>query len=98
MTILAKTVLHATPQQQQQLAAIWDKPPRSIDELIQYQQRTDQVLTPDQRAKLLPIRKKVQNSIVDKMLEPARGGFGADDFEKFKKEVKARVDHRIDGQ
>lgn len=95
MQIFARTVLMATPQQQEQLAEIWKLPPRSLDEVIKYQQATAKVLTPAQRAIYDPVRKKFQDRIVDKMLEPASHRMTGSDFEKMSVEVKARLERRI---
>lgn len=97
MKLLSKTVLQATPEQEKRLAEMWDKTPRSLAEIIERQRETDRILTPEQRAKLAPLRRAFQNRIVDEMLEPARDRFAAEDFEKFREEVKKRVEERITG-
>lgn len=98
MSLLGRTVLKLDAEQQKKLDEIWSKTPRSVDEVIKMQQATDKILTPDQIAKLRPIRKRAQDQIVDKMLEPARERMLEADFEKFSNEVKIRVDRRINGQ
>lgn len=98
MRLVSKTLLRVSPEQGKQLTELWDKTPRSVDEVIEYQRRTDQILTPEQRARFKPLRQAFQNRIVDEMLEPARNRFPASDFEKFRNEVKNRVEERISGQ
>lgn len=97
MKLLAKTVLHATPEQEEKLNEIWKNPPRSVEEVIQYQKRTDEVLTPEQRATFKPIRNGFRNRVIDQILSPASKRMTPEDFAKFTQEIKARVAHRIDG-
>lgn len=95
MGLLGATLLQTTPEQQKKLDEIWKTPPRTLEEVNQYQKRTDAVLTEQQLAILKPIRKRVQGQIVDKFLDPVAKRLPPEDFEKFRTEVKNRVDSRI---
>lgn len=61
------------------------------------QKETNRILTPEQRARLAPLRKAYQGRIVDQMLEPARDRFQESDFESLKETVKDRVERRVSG-
>lgn len=91
------SVLQLTADQQKKLGGLWRKDPRSVSELIDYNKRTDEILTPEQRARLKPMRQVMQNQVIDRMLEPGRKSMPEQDFEKLKKEIKARAAQRIDG-
>lgn len=97
MRLVGKTLLQASPEQEKQLAEIWDKTPRSLNEVIEMQRRTDRILTPEQRARLTPLRQGFQSRVIDQMLEPARDRFKPEDFERMKDEVKSRVEQRVQG-
>lgn len=97
MPLLGKALLKLDPDKQKKLEEIWKTTPRSVAEAIDYQRRTDALLTPEQKALLDPIRKKFQERTIDRMMAPASKRFTPEDFEKFKKEIKARVESRING-
>lgn len=97
MRVVGKTILRLSPDQEKKVTEIWKKTPRSLDEIIEMQKATNRLLTPQQRARLDPLRKAFQGRIVDQMLEPARDRFGGEDFEKLKKTVKERVEERVSG-
>jgi hypothetical protein len=98
MRFVGTQVLDLTPDQGKKLGKIWQHLPRSVDELVDFQKRTDDILTTGQRERLRPIQKTLRHQVVDRMLEPTKGRFATGDFEKMKDEVKRRVDHRVDGQ
>lgn len=97
LKLVGPTVLGLSGDQQKEIDAIWKNPPRSMEEVIQYQRRTDEVMTPEQRAKFRPLRKAFQGRVIDQMLAPAGERMPPDDFQKMKEEVGKRVDERIEG-
>jgi len=97
LKLVGATVLKTTPEQQAKIDEIWKNPPRSVEEVIDYQKRTNQVFNAEQRAKFKPMRKRFQNEVIDEMLAPAGKRMPGDDFKKLTDEVKRRVDERIDG-
>ncbi len=95
--LLGFGVLGFTPDQSKQVDAIWQRPPRSLNEVIDYLRRTNAVLTPEQQARFRQHRVRYTERIVDRLLEPSRKRFTPEDFDKFQKEIKARVERRISG-
>ena len=95
--LLGIGVLGFTAEQSKQVDAIWQRLPRSLNEVIDYLKRTNAVMTPVQQAKFRQYRVRYTEEMVDRILEPARKRFKPDDFEKFEKEIKTRVEHRISG-
>lgn len=91
----ARLALALSPEQQEKVRAIWGTPPTSFQELIAKQKEMDKVLTPAQLAIARPVRKAVQDKIVDEMFESGRDRFTPEDFKKFKDEIKRRVDERM---
>lgn len=83
------------PEQRDQIREILKHRPNSIDDLLSQTQAIDNVLTPEQRKRAKPIRKLVQDKIVDEMFEPGRSRFRPDEFDKFKNEIKRRVGERM---
>jgi len=94
---VGKTFLGITLDQEKKLEAIWQRFPTTVDELVDYTKRTDEVLTDKQRALANPIRKMARHQAIDRMLEASRSRFPPEDFEKFKRVIKERVDGRIGG-
>jgi hypothetical protein len=92
---VGRTLLGLTPDQEKKMQAIWQRFPTTVDELVDHTKRTDEVLTETQRAIVKPIRTMARHQAIDRMLEPARSRFPPEDFEKFKKVIKERVDQRI---
>jgi hypothetical protein len=95
--IVRKTVLHTTPEQDAQLDELWKKPPRSLDEVIKYEQRTNEILTTQQLVLYRPLRKAMQRRVIDQMLGPAKDRMSNTDYDKLRDEVNNRVNKRIDG-
>ncbi len=95
--LLGIGVLGFTADQSKAVDAIWQTPPRSMNEVIDYLKRTNAAMTPEQQAVFREYRVKYTEQIVDHILAPARKRFTPEDFEKFQKEIKARVEHRISG-
>ncbi|MCX7018646.1 MAG: hypothetical protein WCK47_13750 [bacterium] len=91
----ASFVLALSPDQRQQVISIWKEPPRTLTELIDKQHVMDKILTPDQLQRLRPVRKMVQDRIVDEMFEAGRDRFSPSDFDKMKGEVKRRTNERM---
>jgi hypothetical protein len=91
----ARLALALSPEQQEKVRAIWKEPPTSFQEMIAKQKEMDKVLTPIQLAIARPVRKAVQDKIVDEMFESGRDRFTPEDFKKFKDEIKRRVDERM---
>ena len=98
LPIVRKTILHTTPEQDAKWDELWKNPPRSLTEVIEYERRTNEILTTAQLGLYRPMRKKFQHRVVDAMLKPAGDRLSDDDFQKLKDEVKKRVDERIDGK
>jgi hypothetical protein len=96
--IVRKTILHTTADQDAKLDALWAKPPRSLEEVIRYEQTTNNILTTGQLALYQPMRKRFEHRVIDKMLEPLSKRSSSVDFQKLSDEVKRRVDERIDGK
>lgn len=96
--IVRKTVLHTSPEQDAKLEALWEKPPRSLEEVIRYEQTTNDILTTQQLALYRPLRKTFQNRVVDEMLGPLKARMTGPDFNQLSNEVKQRVTERIDGK
>jgi hypothetical protein len=96
--IVRKTVLHTTPEQDAKLDALWAKPPRSLEEVIRYEQMTNTIMTTSQLVLYRPMRKRFEHRVIDKMLEPLGKRTSGPDFKKLSDEVKRRVDERIDGK
>ena len=92
-----RTVLKVTPQQEKQIEAIWSHMPSSLNELVVMNRQMDAVFTPDQRRIVRPLQRVMRNKVIDDMLEPARSRFQPADFEKFQREIKRRVDAKIEG-
>jgi hypothetical protein len=98
MSNIAQTILRITPQQREKLSAIWGpRLPQTVDELVDYQRRTNEVLTPTQRLVLRPVRRVLRERAIDQIVEPARGHFTPEDFEKLRTAVKARINQRLAG-
>ena len=98
MHFIGTQVLDLTPEQGKKLGEIWKHLPRSVDELVDFQKRTDDVLTTGQRERLRPVQKTFRHQVIDRMLDPTKDRFAPGDFPKLKDEVKRRVDQRVDGQ
>jgi hypothetical protein len=75
---------------------VWKVQPRTLDELIRKQKQTDQLLTPDQRQKLKPVRRMVEGRVVDLMFEPGRKRFTPQEFDQLKGEIKRRTAQRME--
>lgn len=95
MARIGRVVLRLTPEQIEGLSATWQRLPQSIDELIEAQRRTNEVLTPMQRAILQPVRRALRNQVIDRHLEPTRNHFTPEDFEKLRAAVRLRVEQRL---
>jgi len=95
--LLGRTLLGVTPDQEKKIEAIWQQPPRSLDEVVEYSRRTDAALTETQRMLVKPIRTRIRHEAIDRMLAPARSRFSREDFQKFRNAIMTRVDKRIDG-
>lgn len=93
----ARTLLKVTPDQEKRMDDLWKQPPRSIEELIEFNKKVDAILTPQQVEKARPLRRMLRHAVLDRMLEGAGKRLSPNDFEKFKNEIKARVDRRIEG-
>lgn len=96
--IVRKTVLHTSPEQDAKLDALWKNPPRSLEEVIHYEQTTNDILTTQQLALYRPLRKSFQNRVVDEMLGPLKTRMSGPEYDKLSNEVKQRVTERIDGK
>jgi Spy/CpxP family protein refolding chaperone len=95
--LVGRPALGLTPEQVQQIQALLERFPRNLDELLDVTRRVDAILTPEQREKARPLRRRVRHGITDLVLEPARSRFRPEDFEKFKNEIKRRMDLRMEG-
>lgn len=95
--IFRKTVLLTSSEQDHKLDQLWKNPPRSLAEVIEYEQRTNDILTTQQLTLYRPVRTAFQNRVIDQMLAPAGQRLSSGDFDKLKNEVKDRVQKRIDG-
>jgi hypothetical protein len=95
--IVRQTILHTTPEQDAQLDDLWQNPPRSLDEVIRYEQRTNEILTTEQLKLYQPLRKAMQRRVIDQMLSPAKDRMTNTDYDKLRDEVNNRVNKRIDG-
>lgn len=97
MQIFVPMYLGLNAEQKATVDQVWKTPPRSVEEVIQYLDRTHAVMSPEQRSKFKPLRTRFQEQVIDQIMEPASQGISKDDFEKLKAEVKKRVEERIDG-
>jgi uncharacterized protein (DUF2267 family) len=98
VTVAAGMMFALSREQRAQVAEIWKDPPRTLEGLISRQKRMDQVMTPQQRERMKPMRRIVQGKIVDAMFEAGRNRFSPGDFEQMKNEIKRRVAERMDSE
>lgn len=90
-----RDVLGVTPEQEKAIEAVWWPRPRTLDDVVAAKNKTDALLTPQQRAMVKPFQSMMRNSVVDRIVEPARNYFPEQDFQKFKAEIKKRAAQRV---
>lgn len=96
VTAAFSLALLLSPDQRAKVQEVWKVQPRTLDELIRKQKQTDQLLTPDQRQKLKPVRRMVEGRVVDLMFEPGRKRFTPQEFDQLKGEIKRRTAQRME--
>lgn len=95
ITLASSLALGLNPDQQARVREIWKVPPKSLQELIGKTRQVDKVLTPAQLARFKPMRRMVQNQIVDALFEAGRNRFSPQDFNRMKDTIKQRVEQRM---
>ena len=96
VTAAFSLALFLSPDQRAKVQEVWKVQPRTLDELIRKQKQTDQLLTPEQRQRLKPVRRVVEGRVVDLMFEPGRKRFTPQEFEQLKGEIKRRTAQRME--